>query len=82
MDYGDWDDDGGFAPAGAMLGAPYAEDAHLEMAFEDRVSGDMGYEPESLDADFGFEDSYEPYEPGPYTGDDPGDGCYDSPEDW
>lgn len=71
MDYGDWDDDGGFAPAGAMLGAPaMAEDAHLEAAFEDRISGDMGYEPEALDADFG---GYEPYEPGPYTGDDPGD---------
>lgn len=40
------------------------EDAHLEMAFEDRVSGDMAYEPDTHEV-------YEPYEPGPYTGDEP-----------
>jgi len=56
MDYGDWDEEG-FAPAGAMLGAPaQAEDAHLEAAYEER-----------------FEVEPEPYEPGPYTGDEPGD---------
>lgn len=33
-------------------------DSHLEAAFEDSVSG-------------GWEDAPEPYEPGPYTGDEP-----------
>jgi hypothetical protein len=64
------------------------EDSHLEMAYEDRVSGPMGYEPDYGDWDGdGFapagamlgapaplpewDDSPEPYEGGPYTGDEP-----------
>lgn len=51
-DYGDWDDDG-FAPAGAMLGAPNAPAPSPA--------------PEPPD----WDDSPEPYEGSPYTGDDP-----------
>ena len=52
-DWADGDEEG-FAPAGAMLGAPaQAEDAHLEASYEER---------------FEFEDSPEEYEPSPYDG--------------
>ena len=44
------------------------EDSHLEMAFEDRVSGPMGCEP---DDGWDYQSYPEPYEPGPYTGDEP-----------